>query len=91
MGSIILVQTIKGVLLMPITTQFTCNNPLKVSHKTFGFHNIYFGIGGGGNCIALTKLRRNTIPTSFCDNIISYKTNKCFLNTYPMLIISWQL
>jgi hypothetical protein len=47
MGSIILVQAIGGVVLMPITTQFTCTTPLKVSHKTFGFHNIFFGIYKG--------------------------------------------
>jgi len=40
MGSIILVQAIEGVLLMPIITQFTCNTPLKISHKSFGFLNI---------------------------------------------------
>jgi hypothetical protein len=42
MGSIILVQAIEGVLLMPIITQFTCNTPLKISHKSFGFLNISF-------------------------------------------------
>jgi len=47
MGSIILVQTIGGVLFMPITTQFTCTTPLKVSHKTFVLHNISFGIWKG--------------------------------------------
>jgi hypothetical protein len=47
MGLIILVQAIKGVLFMPKSTQFTCTTPLKVSHKTFGFHNIIFGIWKG--------------------------------------------
>jgi hypothetical protein len=27
---------------MPITTQFTCNTPLKVSNTSFELHNIYF-------------------------------------------------
>jgi len=44
MGSIILVWVIGGVLLMPKITQFACTTPLSVSHKTFKFHNIYFGI-----------------------------------------------
>jgi hypothetical protein len=90
MGSIILVRVIGGVLLMPRTTQFTCNTSLRVSHETFGLHNIYFGIQWG-YCVALTKLRKKAILTSFCDNIVIYKTNDCFLNTYPMLIISWQI
>jgi hypothetical protein len=44
MGSIILVLVIGRVFLMPITIQFICITPLRVSHKTFGFHNISFGI-----------------------------------------------
>jgi hypothetical protein len=47
MGSIILVWAIRGVLFMAITTQFTCTTLLKVSHKTFGFNNISFGIWKG--------------------------------------------
>jgi len=43
MGSIILVQAIERVLLMPIIIQFTCNTPPKISHKSFGLHNISFG------------------------------------------------
>jgi hypothetical protein len=30
-------------------------------------------------CITLAKLRRQAIPTSFCDNIICHETKKCFL------------
>jgi len=30
-------------------------------------------------CIALAKLRRQTIPTSFCDDIINHETKECFL------------
>jgi hypothetical protein len=45
MGLIILVQAIEGVLLMPIITQFTCNTPFKISHKSFGFHNISLELG----------------------------------------------
>ncbi len=44
MGSIILVQAIKGVLFMPKTIQFTCTTLLRISHKTFGLHYISFGI-----------------------------------------------
>jgi hypothetical protein len=45
MGSIILVQAIKGVLFMLKIIQFTCFTPLQVSHKNFGLHSIFFGIG----------------------------------------------
>jgi hypothetical protein len=45
MELIILVRVIRGVLFMPITTQFTCNTPLQVSHKTFGLHNISLEFG----------------------------------------------
>jgi hypothetical protein len=47
MGSIILVWAIGGKLLMPITTQFTCTTLFRVSDKTFGVHNISFGIWKG--------------------------------------------
>jgi hypothetical protein len=30
-------------------------------------------------CIALTKLRRKAIPTSFCDNIIKKEAKELFL------------
>jgi hypothetical protein len=30
-------------------------------------------------CIPLTKLRRQAIPTSFCDNIINLERKECFL------------
>jgi hypothetical protein len=43
MGSIILVQDIEKILLIPIIIQFTCNTPFNISHKSFGFHNISFG------------------------------------------------
>jgi hypothetical protein len=43
MGLIIFVQAIEGVLPMPTITQFTCSTPLKISHKSFGFHNMSFG------------------------------------------------
>jgi hypothetical protein len=47
MGSIILVQVVEGVMPMPKNTQFTCNTPLQVSHKTFELHNKKFGIWKG--------------------------------------------
>jgi hypothetical protein len=47
MNSIILVWAIGGVLFMPINIQFTCTTPLSISHKTFGLHNISFGIWKG--------------------------------------------
>jgi hypothetical protein len=86
MGSIILVQTIERVLLMPKTTQFTCTTPFRVSHKTFGFHNIYFGIWKR-YCITLAKPKRQAIPTSFCDNVVNHETNELLKNTYSMLTI----
>jgi len=47
MGSIILVWAIGGVMLIPKSIQFTYNTPLWISHKTFGLHNISFGIWKG--------------------------------------------
>jgi len=47
MGLIILVWAIGGILFIPKIIQFTCTTPLKVSHKTFGFHDISFGIWKG--------------------------------------------
>jgi hypothetical protein len=44
MGSIIVVQVVGGVMPMPKSIQFTCITPLQISHKTFGLHNISFGI-----------------------------------------------
>jgi hypothetical protein len=41
MDWIILVQAIKGVLLMPKIIQCTCNTPIKVYYKTFRLHNIF--------------------------------------------------
>jgi hypothetical protein len=75
---------------MPITTQFTWDTPFRVSHKTFGLHNIYFGIWGA-YCIALAKHRRKEVPTSFCNDIVNHETNKCFLNFYSMFTISCQI
>jgi hypothetical protein len=66
-----LVQAIRGVMFMPKNIQFTCTTLFRISHKTFGLHNIYLEFGG--YCIALAKPRRKTIPTSFCDNIINHE------------------
>jgi hypothetical protein len=32
-----------------------------------------------GYCIALAKLRRQTLPASFCNNIINHDRKKCYL------------
>jgi hypothetical protein len=71
MGSIILLWAIGGVLFMPIIIQFTCTTHLGVSHKTFGLHNICFGIWKVLH--TLNKIRRQAIPVSFCNNIVNHE------------------
>ncbi len=41
MDCFILVQTTRGVLLLPMDTQWVCNTSLKVYKKSFGFHHIF--------------------------------------------------